>query len=180
MFLREKENKKEIQTREEILELEKYIRDFWQFSPLPVCYINPLNIVLDVSSNFESFSGYKATEIVGENLKKLFAYPREIEEIEKGIFDKGVITNHETTFLNKEKRKIPIILSAMVRKDEVGDIIGYFLSIMDVTTIKQSEEKLKKKVDELERYKSVTVDRELKMIELKKKIKRLEKEKAEL
>ena len=173
MFLRPKGNEREIQTIEEIQELENYIIDFWQFLPLPICYVNPLNIVLDVSGDFERFSGYKATEIIGENLEKFFDSLQEIKEIEKGIFEKGRILDRETTFLNKEKRKIPIILSAMVRKDKVDDFIGYFLSIMDLTAIKQAENELKKKIDELERYKNVTVDRELRLIELKKELKEL-------
>jgi PAS domain S-box-containing protein len=173
MFLRENENKTEIQTKEEILELENYIRAFWQFLPLPICYVNPLNIVLDASWDFERFSGYKATEIVGENLEKLFDSTKEIKEIEQEILEKGRILGRETTFLNKEKRKIPIILSAMVRKDKVDDSIGYFLSIMDITTIKQVENELKKKIDELERYKNVTVGRELRLIEIKKELKEL-------
>lgn len=39
----------------------------------------------------------------------------------------------------------------------------------DIVKMLRSEEKLKEKIEELERYKKVTVDRELKMIELKKK-----------
>jgi PAS domain S-box-containing protein len=46
--------------------------------------------------------------------------------------------------------------------------------IRDITERKQSDDELKKKIDELERYKDVTVGRELRLIELKKKIKELE------
>jgi hypothetical protein len=46
--------------------------------------------------------------------------------------------------------------------------------IRDITERKQSDDGLKKKIDELERYKDVTVGRELRLIELKKKIKELE------
>ena len=128
---------------------------------------------MDASWDFERFSGYNATEIVGENLEKLFDSPQEIKGIEQEILEKGRILGRETTFLNKEKRKIPIILSAMVRKDKVDDFIGYFLSIMDLTAIKQAENELKKKIDELERYKNVTVGRELRLIEIKKELKEL-------
>ena len=46
--------------------------------------------------------------------------------------------------------------------------------VHDVTEQKKAEKNLKEKIEELERYKKVTVDRELKMIELKKKIEELE------
>ena len=51
--------------------------------------------------------------------------------------------------------------------------------VRDITEQKKSEDELKKKINELERYKNATVGRELRLIELKKKIKQFEKEKAE-
>ncbi len=46
--------------------------------------------------------------------------------------------------------------------------------LRDITERKNSENKLKEKIDELEHWKKVTVDREFKMIELKNEIKELE------
>jgi len=51
--------------------------------------------------------------------------------------------------------------------------------VRDITEQKRSEDEIKKKINELERYKNATVGRELRLIELKKKIKQFEKEKAE-
>jgi hypothetical protein len=45
----------------------------------------------------------------------------------------------------------------------------------DITEEKKSKEELKAKIEELEKFKKFTVDRELKMTELKKKIEELEK-----
>jgi PAS domain S-box-containing protein len=141
-----KENEKRDLAREEVRELETYIRDFQLFLPLPVCHINPLNIIVDVNESFEHFSGYKSTEIIGEDLKKLFADPQEIKKIEKEISEKGKIFNREINFLTKEKKEIPVILSAMVRKDKEGDIVGFFLSIVDITERKRAEEAEKEAV----------------------------------
>jgi len=44
----------------------------------------------------------------------------------------------------------------------------------DITDRKEAEEDLKGKINELEKYKKITVDRELKMVELKNRIKELE------
>jgi PAS domain S-box-containing protein len=69
-----------------------------------------------------------------------------------------------TILLNRMKLKDRDILQAVVR---------------DITEQKKSEDELKKKINELERYKNATIGRELRIIELKKKIKQFEKEKAE-
>ena len=133
---------KKMETREEIQMLERYIADFWQCLPIPVCYVNSLNIIINVDANFENFSGYKSDEIAGVDLEKLFANQRKIKEIEEEILNIGSISNQEAIFITKEKRKIPVLLSAISRKEE-GNTTGYFLSIMDIAERKQAAEELK-------------------------------------
>ena len=62
-------------------------------------------------------------------------------------------------------------------KIETGDEIEQLADEFNLMTknLKESREKLKKRIHELERFHKLTVGRELKMIELKKKIKELEK-----
>jgi len=59
--------------------------------------------------------------------------------------------------------------------DKSKRILGRLIVIRDVTETKQAENELKEKIEELERYKRVTVGRELKMIELKKQIEELQR-----
>ena len=60
-------NKANFQLSESIVQLESYIRDFWKFLPLPICYLNPLYLILDADQEMEKFSGYDTGEIIGEN-----------------------------------------------------------------------------------------------------------------
>lgn len=64
-------------------------------------------------------------------------------------------------------------------RDKPGAIIGAIEFAIDITTIKQAEEVLYQKTDELLRFQRVTVGRELKMIELKKEINTLLKQAGE-
>lgn len=182
-----KNSKKKIQAEEEIRGLESYIRDFWQFLPLPVCYINPLNIVLDIDEIFSKFSGYQPNEIIGEDLGKLFSDSEKAEELKKEILEKETVSSRELVFLAKDKKEIPVSISAMQRKDEKGNFIGYFFSLVDISESKKFQERLKKeiekktedlkeKIGELERMNKIMIGRELKMVELKEKIKQLEKQ----
>jgi len=63
--------------------------------------------------------------------------------------------------------------------NQTGEVIGVVHVSKDITDIKKSEEDLKKKITELERFQRITVDRELKMKELKAKIAELEAKKNE-
>jgi len=54
--------------------------------------------------------------------------------------------------------------------DDKGNVIGVVGIARDITEHKKIEKTLKKRNEELERFNKITIDRELKMIELKKKI----------
>jgi PAS domain S-box-containing protein len=68
--------------------------------------------------------------------------------------------------------------SKMPLTDFDGKIIGILGIYDDITEKKKAEEEIIKKTNELERFNKMVVDRELKMIELKKKIAELEEKLA--
>lgn len=55
-----------------------------------------------------------------------------------------------------------------------GNVRGRLVVLQDITKQKNAENALKRKITELETYKKVTVDRELRMIEMKKEMKELQ------
>ena len=59
--------------------------------------------------------------------------------------------------------------------DENGNVIGAVEVVRDVTERKQQEDVLKKKITELEKMDGLAIERELRMAELKKTIKELQK-----
>jgi hypothetical protein len=61
---------------------------------------------------------------------------------------------------------------------ENGLFNGMICTVLDVTQSKHNSDEMKKKVHDLELFQKISVDRELKMVELKKRIKSLEKEKS--
>jgi len=63
--------------------------------------------------------------------------------------------------------------SAVPLRDKTGMVIGYEGIASDFTKRKRAEEKVKKKMDELQKFHNLTIDRELTMIELKKEVNEL-------
>lgn len=188
------EVKKETLSREEIrrfkedlMDLEKYIEELSNFLPLAVCVVNPLGIIININRAFEELTKFKAIEMVGERLQAIFLEKDKVKKIEKEVLKKEIIKARELTLIAKEKKEIPVSISVSERKDEEGNFIGYFVALFDITEIKKSREKLEEKVkertkelqgkiDELERFRRLTVGRELTMIELKKEVEKLEQE----
>ena len=64
--------------------------------------------------------------------------------------------------------------------DENGKIIALAHTVTNITKQKRTDNEIKSKVDELERYKKATIDRELKMVELKKEIRMLKEKQRDV
>jgi PAS domain S-box-containing protein len=86
---------------------------------------------------------------------------------DKGTLDKNVRNVSEEIVSGKffETTKFPLKLS--------GNRTGIGAIIRDITETKNAEKALMQKIDELEQFNDLTVDRELKMIELKEEVNKL-------
>lgn len=138
----EKEEEKISILLEDLTSLERYARDLFSFLPLPVCLVSSAGIILEANPAFEKITGYNMEEIIGMGIESLFDEKR-IEELTKETFKRGSVEAKEIDIFTKEKRKIPISASAVLRKSEEDETIGYFIGIFDLSDIKKKEDELK-------------------------------------
>lgn len=119
----------------------------------------------------------KRRKVMGKNIFEFFP-PIQTDGIGQGI--RTVLNSGQPLVLDRVRHKTKrvgeriIDLKTYPLKDTRGKVIGAVLLIDDVTEKIKTEEELKTKYEELEKFSKVAVGRELKMIELKKKIKELE------
>ncbi len=133
-------------TREDLMDLEMYIKEFSTFLPLPVCMVNPVERIIDVNKSFEEITRYKSIEVVGESLKSIFSEDKKTEKILTEVKSKEQVITDELTLVSKEKKEIPVRVSISIRRDESGTFLGYFVSLTDITEIKKFQEKLEEEV----------------------------------
>jgi hypothetical protein len=76
--------------------------------------------------------------------------------------------------LNADGQEIPILKTVV--KVKLGGKPHFVESFVDLTERKQAEEKLRRNLEELERFNLLTIDREEKMIDLKSEINQLMKQ----
>ncbi len=167
---------------EDISLLESYIQELFSFTPLPLCFVNPKGMVLEVNPAFVKATGYDEYDIVGENLKA-FMKEGDAEKILKEVLEKDSVKGKETVIKKKGEGDIPVTTFAKSRKIKGEGVNGAFFSFFDLTQVKEKEievketnKKLEEKMEEMEKINRLTIGREVKMVELKEEIENLKKE----
>lgn len=134
--------------KQEIKELERYIEDFLVFSPLPLCVINPLGIIISINRAFSDFTGYSKTEMVGEEVDILFLNKKEASVFREKALKQKIIKNKETILIAKNKERIEAFFSVSPRENEKGEIVGYFLAFSGIGELKKLQADLEGMVQE--------------------------------
>jgi two-component system sensor histidine kinase VicK len=137
------EDKQTVLLFEDLTALEEYIHDLFNFSPLPICFISPVGVILEVNPAMERISGYRMDEIVSESVERFFK-KEEIDVLAKDTTKNSFVNGRELKFFPKEGTEISVQVFTRVRRDERGEIVGYFLSLFDLSEIKKTEAELKK------------------------------------
>ena len=94
----------------------------------------------------------------------------ELAEIVERVKRGESITALETERVRKDGRKIHVSLSLSPMRDASGQIVGISTVARDITDRKRAENELRTSNENLARFNRAAVDRELRMIELKKEI----------
>ncbi|MBN2367777.1 PAS domain S-box protein [Candidatus Woesearchaeota archaeon] len=160
-----KEEEKKLRESEE-----KY-RAIFDSIPELVVLLDKKGVVKDINNNLIELSGYSKETIIGKNILNApfmtkSAQLKIVKNLALRMMGKK-LSPYECEFKTKNRKRIIGRITGNALKIN-GEIVGDLVIVSDVT-------KERARIDELEKFHEVTLDRELKMIELKKKIKELEK-----
>jgi len=163
--------------------LQNYQEQLWVSEKKSKAILNAIPDIMFEISNTGIFLSYKA-----EKEEDLMVRPEEflgkkISDVFPEEFARKAMTYIDLTLKTRELQVFEYQLPKLSGKlcdYEVRFIVSgpekVLVIVRDVTDRKQAERIMKKDIEELEKFQKVTVDRELKMVELKKKIKELEEE----
>lgn len=125
----------------------------------------------------ENMIGYKRDELIGKNMLKINILPKDqIPKAAKRLAQHALgksVGAEELQLRRKDGSRVHIEVTGNIIKIK-GRLLVLGI-VRDITQRRKMEEEIKLRNEELERFKNIAVGRELRMIELKEKIKQLEK-----
>ncbi|MFC1650878.1 PAS domain S-box protein [Candidatus Latescibacterota bacterium] len=146
----------------------------FEFSPEGVVIVNARGSIVKVNSQVEKYFGYSKNELVGKDIERLV--PERIREKHVGYRNKYLKDpkmrlkeiSLELIGERKDGTEFPVLVSLGPIEQEEGLLV--IASVRNITERKKSEEELKDRMEDLERFSRLTIDREEKMIQLKEEI----------
>ncbi|MBD3167994.1 MAG: PAS domain S-box protein [candidate division Zixibacteria bacterium] len=100
--------------------------------------------IITVSPSCKHLMGYDPDELIGKATSEIYYYPEEREELLKGLYKSGLITDREIYMKNKDGKPVPCSLNAKLVADEKGDPVRIEGTIRDITERKKAEEEISK------------------------------------
>jgi PAS domain S-box-containing protein len=167
-----------IRARETLREIEERFSSAFRASGIGMAIVSLEGRWLQVNPSLCRIMGYAEKEL----LQKTFQEVTHPDDLEKDLaYVKRLLAGDirdyrmEKRYLHKDGHPVWIFLSASLVRDQKGEPLYLVAQIEDIGERKATEEKLREQMKELEKFNKIAVDRELKMVELKEKIKALEK-----
>lgn len=163
----------------ELSEINRKLREYLEIAGVILISLDPEGKVKIINKKGIDILGYEKKEIIGENWFERFV-PIEEKKGSEEFFEKMInetgeaAESYENSILTKDKNKRTIYWHNSLVRDKKGKVIEILSSGEDITERKTYEEEMKKKNNEMEMFTKLAIDRELKMVELKEKIKELE------
>jgi PAS domain S-box-containing protein len=161
----------------------QYARSLLEASLDPLVTISPEGKITDVNEATIKVTGVIREKLVGTDFSNYFTVPEQAREGYQQVFAVGSVTDYPLTIRHEDGRLTDVLYNASVYKDARGNVLGVFAAARDVTAQKRAEAEIAEqrnkeleRLAELERFKKLTVGRELKMIELKKEIAELKRQ----
>jgi PAS domain S-box-containing protein len=128
-----------------------------------------------VNPQLEKITGYSKNQFVGKHFMEFIPEHRKEFMLEKWReMNEGISGTYETEIIKADGT----LMQCLVSHSIVEGFDEFLVLLKDITERKRVEEELKRRMEELERFNRLAVGRELKMIELKKRIQELESEKG--
>jgi len=153
---------------EKLLRVSRDREEIFQALGNAVIIIDPEFNILDANRPVMAATGMSAKELTG---RKCYEIAHRTTEPPENCPAKKLMASKDYKPVENDMEALGgIFLVSCTPVIEDGDLVKIIHTMADITERKRAEEKLEKKIEELRRFNEMTVERELKMVELKKEV----------
>jgi len=153
---------------EKLLRVSRDREEIFQALGNAVIIIDPEFNILDANRPVMAATGMSAKELTG---RKCYEIAHGTTEPPENCPAKKLMDSKDYKPVENDMEALGgIFLVSCTPVIEDGDLVKIIHTMADITERKRAEEKLEKKIEELRRFNEMTVERELKMVELKKEV----------
>ncbi|MBW1825365.1 MAG: PAS domain S-box protein, partial [Deltaproteobacteria bacterium] len=145
----------------EIREAKEYLENLFKTSSDAIMVTDPQGTITMVNDAMEKIVGYSKDELLKMQAVKLAPKGKEHErgkEFAIKLFEDGVITRSEHTWLRKDGSIVEIEINAALLKDSDGTTTGAVASVRDITERKRVEREIREARDFLENIFKTSAD----------------------
>lgn len=164
-----------IEAEKEVQESEEQYRNFIENTHDIIMGFDLEGKFLHTNRSWHKTLGYGENELNSLNILDIVS-DESLNEFRR-FFDKAATNNpvakKEVKFMSKTGKGV-YMEGNLIPRVFCGGVVAIWGFFRDISENKKTQEEVYKKIEELEKFNKVAVDRELKMIELKKKIRELE------
>ena len=129
--------------------LNYYTRSLIEVSLDPLVTIGIDGKITDVNIATENATGFSRETLIGSDFSCFFTEPGKAIIGYKRVLEEKFIVDYPLTIHHKSNKLMNVMFNGSVYYNEEGELIGVFAAARDITQLKESEEKLKLKINEL-------------------------------
>jgi len=118
----------------------------FNFLPSAICVVDPAGIIVTTNQIFQNLTTYNPSEVIGQKLGAIFTDNKKINNLLVAAGKKGMAVARNLDLISQKKEKISVDIFILARKDKNGNILGYFLSISNVSEIVSEIKTIKKEL----------------------------------
>ena len=122
---------------------EKY-RSLFESTHEGIVISGPKGEIVRVNSAFAAMLGYDSPEeLVGIPAVELYVDPKARKAVFKKLREEGYVKNYELLFKKKDDSPIYVVITALIRRDEEGNILQTEAFVRNITERKKAEDELR-------------------------------------
>ncbi len=139
-------------TTAKLLEQEQFLANISRFSRDAIIAVTSRGKFSFWNRGAEELFGYKAGEMIGQSVTKLMLRGKykQLKALGEKIIKNGSIKNYTTIAVKKDRKTVPLSITASVVKNSKHKVQGFSAIFSDITELRRYEEALLKERNKLE------------------------------